>query len=541
MKSTTYNIPSHVLEVVTALQKAGFEAYLVGGCVRDLVMNKTPKDWDVTTNARPEQIQGIFPETFYENDYGTVGVVVLAPEAEPLKTGPGGSASKLDGSRESINNVSHETLLDGSRENEPLTPASAKASDGAREVIEVTPYRLETKYSNFRHPDAVTFTSSLEEDLKRRDFTMNAIALDPNTGKGHFIDPFNGLKDIKDTLIKAVGEPSDRFREDALRMMRAVRLAAQLGFTIDSATEKAIIENKELITKIAAERIHDELTKLLNTDYAVDGIRYLKLTGLLELIIPELLEGVGIEQRGEHIYDVLEHNLKSLEHAVKKGFVFHVRLASLLHDVGKPRTRLRDEERQIWTFHGHDVVGGKMVKKILERLKFSREITDTVVKLVRYHLFFSDTDKITLSAVRRMIRNVGADLIWDLMKVRQCDRIGTGRPKESPYRLRKYEAMIEEAMRDPISVAMLKIDGAKIMQIGETQPGPKIGWVLHALLEEVLDDPTKNSTEYLDTRTKELLALPEIELKKLGVEGKEKKTDLEDAAVAEINKRHYVK
>ncbi len=491
------------------MQKAGFEAYLVGGCVRDLIMAKTPKDWDVTTNARPEQIQALFTETFYENEYGTVGVVI---------------------SREPSDNVSQETLLDGSRENPSI-----------KDVIEVTPYRLETKYSNFRHPDAVTFTSSLEEDLKRRDFTMNAIAFDPNEGKGHFIDPFDGLKDIKDSTIRAVGEPSDRFREDALRMMRAVRLAAQLGFMIDQATEAAIIANKELITKIAAERIHDELTKLLNTDFAVDGIRYMRVTGLLDLIIPELLEGVGIEQRGEHIYDVWEHNLKSLEHAVRNRWPFHVRLAALLHDVGKPRTRLRDEERQIWTFHGHDVVGGKMVKKILSRLKFSNDEIDRQWKLVRYHLFFSDTNVITLSAVRRMIRNVGADLIWDLMKVRQCDRIGTGRPKESPYRLRKYEAMIEEAMRDPISVQMLKIDGAKIMEIGEIPPGPKIGWVLHALLEEVLDDPTKNSTEYLDKRTKELLNLPEEKLKVLGEAGKEKKSDLEEAAVQEINKRHYVK
>ena len=516
-----YNIPPHVLEVVTTLQKAGFEAYLVGGCVRDLIMGKVPKDWDVTTNARPEQIQALFTETFYENEYGTVGVITTP-----------------DGSRESSDNVSQETLSDGSRE---IAAFAEATEEPKKEVIEVTPYRLETKYSNFRHPDAVTFTSNLEEDLKRRDFTMNAIALDPNTDKGHFIDPFNGLKDIKDTLIRAVGEASDRFTEDALRMMRGVRLAAQLGFMIDSETEAAIIKNKELIRKIAAERIHDELMKLLNTDYAVDGIRYLRVTGLLDLIIPELLEGIGIEQRGEHIYDVWEHNLKSLEHAVKNRWSFHVRLAALLHDVGKPRTRVRDEARQIWTFHGHDVVGGKMTKKILERLKFSREIIDDVSKLVRYHLFFSDTDKITLSAVRRMVRNVGSGLIWDLMKVRYADRIGTGRPKEAPYRLRKYEAMIEEAMRDPISVAMLKIDGARIMEIGEIQPGPKIGWVLHALLEEVLDEPKKNSTEYLDQRAKELFALPEAELKRLGEEGKEKKSDLEDAAVQEINKRHYVK
>lgn len=504
-----------MLEVVFTLQNRGFEAYLVGGCVRDLLMEKTPKDWDVTTDARPEQIQALFSETFYENDYGTVGVV-RTPEI----------------SREKPNIVSQETEYGISRE-------STQENTPVKEVIEVTPYRLEAKYSNYRHPDSVSFGTSIEDDLKRRDLTINAIALDP--GKGHIIDLYKGHEDIKDKIIRAVGNPSERFQEDALRMMRAVRLAAQLGFTIERETERAIIENKDLITKIAAERIHDELVKLLNTNYAADGIRYLRITGLLNYILPELLEGVGMEQRGEHIYDVWEHSLKSLEHAVKKGWPFHVRLAALLHDVGKARTRVRDEERGIWTFHGHDVVGGKMVKKILARLKFSNDEIDRQWKLVRYHLFFSDTDKITLSAVRRMIRNVGADLIWDLMKVRQCDRIGTGRPKESPYRLRKYEAMIEEAMRDPVSVQMLKINGGKIIEIGKIEPGPKIGWVLHALLEEVLDDPAKNNPTHLETRTKELLGLPESELKILGEAGKEKKADIEEAAVQEINKRHFVK
>jgi len=536
-----FNVPSHILGVVSTLQKAGFEAYLVGGCVRDLVMGLTPKDWDVTTNARPEQIQALFADTFYENEYGTVGVVV---EKAPRAHTPSALGADTGFSREKVLDVSQETFsrvpLDALEVEPRASGGSTSETDSnQKEVIEVTPYRLEAKYSNNRHPDSVTFGTNLEDDLKRRDLTINAIALNPETGE--LKDIFGGLKDIKDMLIRAVREPSARFHEDALRMMRAVRLASQLGFTIDPETEKAIVENKELITRIAVERVSDELSKLVDSQHAVDGFRYLRLTGLLDYIIPELLEGVGIEQRGEHIYDVWEHNLKSLEHAVKRDFPFHVKLSALLHDVAKPVTRERDEKRGIWTFHGHDVVGGRMAKNILKRLKFSREMTDIVYKLVRYHLFFSDTDKITLSAVRRMIRNVGPELIWDLMKLRQCDRIGTGRPKESPYRLRKYEAMVEEAMRDPISVAMLKMNGDKIMKIVDVPPGPKIGWVLHALLEEVLDDPTKNTEEYLEQQVKELLSLSEAELKKLGEAGKEKKSELEEEAVGEINRRHYVK
>jgi poly(A) polymerase/tRNA nucleotidyltransferase (CCA-adding enzyme) len=218
-----------------------------------------------------------------------------------------------------------------------------------------------------------------------------------------------------------------------------------------------------------------------------------------------------------------------------------VRVAALLHDVAKPHTRKWSNEKKDWTFYGHDVVGGKISKKILERLRFPKKFIDDVSTLVRYHLFFSDIEKITLSAVRRIVANVGPELVWDLMDVRSCDRIGMGRPKETPYRLRKYHSMIEEAMRAPVSVGMLKIDGAKIMEVLNIKPGREIGWILHALFNEVLDEPEKNTSDYLENRAKALLALDHKELEKLGEAGKETKAEKEAGEVAEIRKKYGVK
>jgi poly(A) polymerase/tRNA nucleotidyltransferase (CCA-adding enzyme) len=271
------------------------------------------------------------------------------------------------------------------------------------------------------------------------------------------------------------------------------------------------------------------------------GIILANELGVLQYIVPELEKGIGVKQNGDHIYVVWEHNIRALNHAVENKWPLHVRLAALFHDISKPETRRWAEEKNDWTFYGHDVVGGRVTKKLMQRLKFPGKITDVVSMLVRYHLFFSDVEKITLSAVRRIVKNVGPENVWDLMKVRACDRIGMGRPKEKPYRLRKYEAMIEEAMRAPVSVGMLKIDGSKIMEITGEKPGPRLGWMLHAFLEEVLDDPEKNTDEYLTKRLKELTALPDAELRVLGEKGKEEKDKKEAEEVSEIRKKHWVK
>lgn len=486
-------IPAEIVLVVETLEKAGFEAFLVGGCTRDILLGRTPKDWDVTTNATPEQIIAIFPKTFYENTYGTVGVVNEQTENESLK------------------------------------------------VVEVTPYRLESSYSDHRHPDEVKFSKSIEDDLKRRDFTINAIAVSLSKGAiKDIVDLFGGLKDIKDKTIRTVGNPGDRFTEDALRMIRAVRFATELGFTINIDTEKAIQSLNSTLKEISIERIRDEFIKVLMSKNPKDGIELLEKLGILPYIAPELIKAKGVEQNQAHAYDVWEHLLRTLQHSADKEWPIEIRLSALFHDISKPETRRFSHETNQFTFYGHEVVGSRVTKKILERLKFPTKTIEKVTKMVRWHMFFSDTETISLSAVRRMIANVGEENIWDLMNIRICDRIGTGRPKENPYRLRKYKAMIEEALRDPISVAMLKIDGKRIMEVTHVTPGPKIGSILNALLEEVLEDPKLNTAEYLENRAQILIKLPEMELKLLGEKGKSKREEAENESIEEINKKYHV-
>ena len=484
-----YRIPKEVSTVSDELRKDGFESYLVGGCVRDLIIGLEPKDWDVTTNATPEQIQAVFPDSFYENDYGTVGV-------------------------------------------------KTESADQKLAIIEVTPYRTESEYSDKRRPDRVEFGASLTEVLARRDFTINAIALDDD--KGHIIDPYDGQKDIKDKLVRAVGVAADRFSEDALRMLRAVRLVAELGFGIDGETASAISENSKHLSHVSRERVRDELVRILNSSQPMSAFVLAQQLGILECIASDLIRGIGVEQNQAHSYDVFGHLMRTMQHAADKNWNFDIRLAGLFHDVSKPETRRWSEERKDWSFHGHEVVGARVTKKALEDLNFSRETIDKVVKLVRWHMFFSDPEQITLSAVRRMIKNVGAENIWELLNLRICDRIGTGRPKEQPFRFRKYKAMVDQALRDPISVSMLKTDGVRIMERFHVNPGPRIGFVLNALLEEILDDPALNTEEYLDRRANELLNIPEGDLRKLGEAGKLRREAAEEEEIKHIMEKHHV-
>jgi len=475
--------------VADTLEGAGFEAYLVGGCVRDLIIGRTPKDWDLTTDARPDAITALFPDSFCNNDYGTVGV-------------------------------------------------KTESENPTLQVIEVTPYRSESEYSDARRPDSVTFGVSLAEDLARRDFTVNAIAY--RTAIAETVDKYRGIEDIKAKRLRAVGDPNERFAEDALRMMRAVRLAAELDFVIEADTMAGIIKNRDRLGKIATERISAEFIRIIDSKTPMTGIIFLQKLGLLPFIIPELLEAMGCEQGGIHAYDVYEHLLRTLQGAADKGFSTEMRLAALLHDIGKPATRRTGGKNKLYTFFGHEVVGARMTKVILERLKLPREMIDIVVNLVRWHMFFSDPDLITLAAVRRTIMRIGEDNIDDLLNLRVCDRIGTGRPKEQPFRFRKYKAMVDEALRDPISVKLLKIDGVRIMDITGEKPGKKLGYILHALLEEVLVDPRKNTAEYLENRTKDFILLDEIELQRLAEAGKEKLAEEEAHAIKDIEREHKV-
>ncbi len=490
MESTIHLIiPAEIDTCCAVLRDGGHEAYLVGGCVRDLIAGREPKDWDVATSANPDQIQALFPETFYENTFGTVGVVT-------------------------------------------------DAKDARMKVIEITPYRVEGAYSNARHPDTVCFSTHLEDDLKRRDFTINAMAYDPRHSV--LVDEHGGREDMVKRVIVAVGNPAERFQEDALRMLRAVRLAAELDFVIESGTAHAIAANAVLLEKISRERVRDEWVRILMSDRPLQAIFVAQKLGVLKHIIPELEATIGVEQNQAHSFDVFEHVLRSLQCAADKGWSLEVRLAALLHDIGKPVVRAWSEDKKDWTFHGHEVVGAHMVKKIMRDLRFSAEMTDTVWKLVRWHMFFSDPDHVTLSAVRRTICNVGTDHIKNLLNVRICDRVGTGRPKEQPFRLRKYMSMVDEALRDPISVGMLKIHGLDIIEMGE-RPGPRVGWILHALLEEVLENPDKNSIEYLTQRTQELRALPEHELEQRGKAGKERKEEEDEADIQQLREKYHVR
>ncbi len=483
-------IPKEVQYVADTLENAGFEAYLVGGCVRDLFIGKAPKDWDITTNAHPTEIEELFEETFVNNDFGTVGVVNEETEDPTLK------------------------------------------------VVEVTPYRTESGYSDARRPDSVSFGVSLAEDLKRRDFTVNSIAY---RLKGEeIVDLFNGEEDIAHKRLRAVGNPTERFAEDALRMMRAVRLAVELDFVIEGETMSAIAANSANLGRISKERIRDEFTRVLNSKQPMQGIIFLEKLGMLPYVAPDLLRGIGIEQNQAHAFDVYEHLLRTMQHAADKDWDFDIRLAGLFHDISKPETRRWSNEKNDWTFHGHEVVGAKVARKALQDLKFPKDKIDRIITLIRWHMFFSDPDQITLSAVRRTIANVGQENIWDLLKLRRCDRIGTGRPKEQPFRLRKYTAMVEEALRDPISVKMLKIDGTRIMELANERPSKKLGDTLHALLEEVLEDPLKNTAEYLENRALELMKMSEEALQMLGEKGRQKQQEEEYEAVAELHKKHKV-
>jgi poly(A) polymerase/tRNA nucleotidyltransferase (CCA-adding enzyme) len=255
-------------------------------------------------------------------------------------------------------------------------------------------------------------------------------------------------------------------------------------------------------------------------------------------VVPELREGIGCEQGGEHIYDVFEHLLQACNHAAGKDWPFVIRIAALFHDIGKPRTKRPGVKKP--TFYGHEVVGARMTAKIMERMRYPKDLSELVVKLVRYHMFFSDTETITLSAVRRTIVNIGRDHIWELMQIRECDRVGM-KKKEAPYRLRKYHAMIEEALRAPTSVGMLKINGEVLIKELGIKPGPRMGWILHALLEEVLEDPTLNTVETLTVRVKDLDELEDKDLQILGEKGKERKEEVNEEEIGKLHVKHGVK
>ncbi len=478
-------LPEEITLILETLDNSNYEGYLVGGCVRDILMNKIPKDWDITTNAKPDEIQVLFPDSFYENDYGTVGI---------------------------------------------------KTSIG---VVEVTPYRKEGSYSDGRRPDSIEYTDDINKDLSRRDFTINAIAYSPL--EKTLVDPFNGMIDIEAKLIKCVGEANERFSEDGLRILRMIRFSAQLDFSIDTNTLMSAMDKRQILEKIAKERIKDEFCKILMSSDAIKAFIYMSKIDILQYITIHLKESVNVKQNGCHAYDVFEHLIRSLQCAVDKNYPLEIRLAALFHDIGKPSTRVFSKEKNDYTFYNHEVVGTKMTKQILNDLKFSHETINKVTKLIRWHMFFSDTDQITKSAVRRMISNVGRENIWDLINLRICDRVGTGRPKEDPYRLRKYMSMIEEVLADPTDASMLKIDGNDLINMLHVKSGPVIGIILNILLDKCLDNPELNTKESLLKISKELLHMNQDELDQLNKVALSHKKQEIDEKIHKIRSKYKVR
>lgn len=488
-------IPKEVQETIKKLEKSGFEAYIVGGCVRDLLMENPPaggpKDWDVATNAQPAEIQKLFPDSFYENEFGTVGIKVK------------------------------KFLPNGNSERE-------------HDVVEATTFRVESKYSDRRRPDEIKFAKTLEEDLGRRDFTINALALKINGKNIEIIDPFEGQKDLKNKIIRAVGRPDERFNEDSLRMMRAIRFYAQLNFSIEKKTETAIKKNAKNLKFVSLERIKDELEKIILSDNASEGINMLHETELLEYIIPELEKGVGIKQNRHHIYTIYQHSLLSLKHCPSQKL--EVRLAALLHDIAKPQTKRGEGE--FATFYNHDHVGAKITEKILTRLRFSSEIIKKVKLLVDQHMFYYNPEEVGESSVRRLIQKVGLENMQDLIDLRIADRLGSGVPKAKPYKLRHLEYVIEKVSRDAVSVKMLKINGSDLMKELGIKPGPKIGAILDVLLSEVIEDASKNNKKYLLEQAKKL---DKIDLEKLRLLSKEKIEEKKEEEDKEIKNKYWVK
>jgi poly(A) polymerase/tRNA nucleotidyltransferase (CCA-adding enzyme) len=486
-------IPREVKFVVDELKKNGFEAYVVGGCVRDFLRGIEPEDWDITTNAKPEEIQRIFPKSFYNNRFFTV------------------------------------TVLTGS-ENPRL------------KEIEITTFRKEAKYTDKRHPDEVKFAKTLEEDLARRDFTVNAMALDiRHTTYGiRLIDPFRGQEDLKLKIIRSVGNAKERFSEDALRMMRAIRFAVTLGkdWKIEEKTREAIKENAIWISAISKERIRDEFLKIIMSERAAEGIEFLRELGLLRYIIPELEEGYKVTQNKHHIFECYEHYLRSLDFAAKKGFNEYVRIAALFHDIGKPRTK-RGEGPDA-TFYGHEIVGAKMTFEILKRLRFPRKDVEKITKLVRYHLFYYNPGEVGESSVRKLLRKVGKENIEELIQVRMADRIGSGLPKAEPYKLRHLRYMFEKVSQDPISVKMLKVNGNDVMGILKIKPGPKVGQILDVLLGYVLEDPKKNEREFLLKEIEKLGKFSEKELENLAKKARKEREEIEQKRDEMTKKKYWI-
>lgn len=438
------DLPKSVQDILDKFDKAGYEIYIVGGAVRDILMDRIVNDWDFTTNATPEQILEVIPGGLYNNQFGTV-----------FTDNP----------------------------DDPDRPH------------EITTFRSEGEYEDYRHPKKITWGKTLEEDLQRRDFTVNAMALLVKSERQEVKDPYGGQRDIEDKLIKAVGNPDARFHEDALRMMRGVRIAGDLGFRIEEETFEAIKNNAPLINKIAKERIKEELFKIFSSDNPYEGIIHLKESGLMQEILPEMMKCFGVEQKSpgrHHIYDVGNHLLMSLKNCKSKDPV--TRFGTLIHDIGKPQT-YKKLPTGVITFYNHEMVSTKIAENIAERLRFSNKEKDKLIKLVRWHQFTVDEHQ-TDSAIRRTLKNVGLENMEDMLALRVADRLGGG-ARETSWRLEEFKKRLIEVQKQPFSINDLKIDGNDVMKKLNLKPGPEVGKILNDLFEKVVNKEIENEKETL--------------------------------------------
>lgn len=461
-------IPQYVFKIALKLKENGFQAFLVGGGVRDIVMNRRVKDYDIGTDANPEQVEKIFKKAILTG--AKFGAIIILVEDE----------------------------------------------FGESQSVDVTTFRIEEQYIQGRWPSKVIFTRDIDKDLSRRDFTMNAMAINllklyKDGGKDVILDPFKGRKDIDDKIVRAVGNPHERLKEDALRALRACRFASVLKFKLDPKVKKAISSVLTMIDNLSAERVRDEILKILyDSPKPSVGLKILAETGILKIWIPELLYGVGVGQPEFHTYDVFEHSLRAVDEAED-----NVKLAVLFHDIGKPSTKKGGH------FYRHDVVGAKMTRKIMKRLHFSNKEIERVTLLVRWHMFYFPYDeeafekgkKITEkelqkkqniakwsdAAVRRFVRNVGGEeAVDELMKLRIADAVSNPKSVWDPREIEELQKRIAEVRSKDMAlkVSDLDVSGRDLKKMG-IKPGPKMGKILNDLLEMVLEDPSLNDKDIL--------------------------------------------
>lgn len=451
-------IPKQLTELLQLFEKEKYDIYIVGGAVRDLILRNKTYDWDLTTNATPEEMLRIIPDAYYDNQFGTVGI-----------------PSEIEGDR----------------------------------PFEITTFRTESGYTDARHPDIVKWGKTLEEDLSRREATISAMAIKINFKKsqasenksntinvtGELIDPYEGEKDLQKKVFRAVGVPDERYREDALRMIRAIRISAQLGFTIESETFDGIKNNASLINNIAGERVRDELIKILQSNYPYEGMLLFRNSGLMSEILPEMDDTFGVEQKSpgrHHIYDVGTHSLLALKNCPSNDPI--VRFATFIHDSGKSKT-YKKTENGIITFYNHELVSTNNAYRIAKRLKFSKRATDKLTKLVRWHQFTVD-ERQTDSAIRRFIKNVTPEYLKDILDLRVGDRLGGG-ATESSWRLEEFKKRLVDVQKQPFTVRDLKIDGNDVMNVLGIKPSPLVGDILEKLFDKVVNRKLENSKKEL--------------------------------------------